>query len=156
VGDPLFVDPAHGDLRVKDGSPALKLGFRNFPMDQFGVRRPELKAIVKTPVIPALQLDPAAGAAPETRITWRGAILRNPAVEEYSAYDMGSDAGGVLVAEVPMGSTAAKAGFQKNDFIQSADDAPLKNVTAFLKAMRAIPSGSTARLAARLKTTSDD
>jgi serine protease Do len=60
---------------------------------------------------------------------------------------MGSDAGGVLVAEVSMGSTAAKAGFQKNDFIQSADGAPMKNVTAFLKAMRAIPSGSTARLA---------
>jgi len=31
----MFVDPAHGDYRVKPGSPALALGFKNFPMDQF-------------------------------------------------------------------------------------------------------------------------
>jgi hypothetical protein len=36
--DPLFVDPLHGDFRVKDGSPALTIGFENFPMDQFGHR----------------------------------------------------------------------------------------------------------------------
>ena len=49
VADPLFVDPAKGDFRVKDGSPALKLGFKNFPMDQFGVKKPSLKAIARTP-----------------------------------------------------------------------------------------------------------
>jgi hypothetical protein len=38
VADPLFVDPAKEDYRVKDGSPALALGFKNFPMDSFGVR----------------------------------------------------------------------------------------------------------------------
>ena len=36
--DPMFVDPAGGDYRVKEGSPALKLGFENFPMDRFGHR----------------------------------------------------------------------------------------------------------------------
>jgi len=35
--DPQFVDPAHGDYRVRPTSPAMKLGFKNFPMDQFGV-----------------------------------------------------------------------------------------------------------------------
>jgi len=39
--DPMFMDSANGDYRVKTGSPALKLGFKNFPMDQFGVRKPE-------------------------------------------------------------------------------------------------------------------
>jgi hypothetical protein len=34
--DPLFVDPANRNYQVKAGSPALKLGFINFPMDQFG------------------------------------------------------------------------------------------------------------------------
>ena len=52
VGDPLFVDPANGDFRVKDGSPALELGFKNFPMDQFGVVSPRLRAIARTPEIP--------------------------------------------------------------------------------------------------------
>ncbi len=37
LGDPRFIDPAQGDYRVRPESPALKLGFTNFPMDQFGV-----------------------------------------------------------------------------------------------------------------------
>jgi len=37
LADPQFVDAARGDYRVKDSSPALKLGFRNFAMDQFGL-----------------------------------------------------------------------------------------------------------------------
>ncbi len=53
VADAMFVDLARGDFRVKDGSPALKLGFVNFPMDQFGVQKPELKAIARTPEIPS-------------------------------------------------------------------------------------------------------
>jgi hypothetical protein len=52
VADAMFVDPANGDFRVKDGSPALKLGFVNFPMDQFGVQKPALKAIARTPPMP--------------------------------------------------------------------------------------------------------
>lgn len=35
--DPMFIDPSKGDFRVQPASPALKLGFKNFPMDQFGL-----------------------------------------------------------------------------------------------------------------------
>jgi hypothetical protein len=52
VADAQFVDPAHGDYRVKESSPALALGFVNFPMDRFGVQKPALKAIARTPVLP--------------------------------------------------------------------------------------------------------
>lgn len=38
VTDPLFIDPSKEDFRVREGSPALALGFKNFPMDSFGVR----------------------------------------------------------------------------------------------------------------------
>jgi len=55
-GNPLFVNPATGDFRVKEGSPALNSGFVNFPVNQFGVTRPSLKAIAKTPVIPAISI----------------------------------------------------------------------------------------------------
>ena len=34
--DPMFVDPANRNYQVKPASPALKLGFKNFPIDQFG------------------------------------------------------------------------------------------------------------------------
>ena len=36
LGDPMFVDPVNGDYRVRVDSPALQVGFKNFPMDQFG------------------------------------------------------------------------------------------------------------------------
>jgi hypothetical protein len=35
--DPLFVDPENGDYRLRPESPALKLGFENFDMDNFGL-----------------------------------------------------------------------------------------------------------------------
>ena len=39
---------------TQDDSPALKLGFVNFPMDQFGVQKPELKKIARTPDMPKI------------------------------------------------------------------------------------------------------
>ncbi|MCL5129576.1 chitobiase/beta-hexosaminidase C-terminal domain-containing protein [Algibacter sp. L4_22] len=35
-GNPLFVNPSEGNYQVQENSEALKLGFKNFPMDQFG------------------------------------------------------------------------------------------------------------------------
>jgi hypothetical protein len=52
VADAQFVDPAKGNYRVKQNSPALALGFVNFPMDQFGVQEPALKALARSPVLP--------------------------------------------------------------------------------------------------------
>ncbi|HEY3863274.1 MAG TPA: right-handed parallel beta-helix repeat-containing protein [Verrucomicrobiae bacterium] len=49
VADAQFINPAIGDYRVRKSSPALALGFVNFPMDQFGVQDPELKAIARAP-----------------------------------------------------------------------------------------------------------
>ena len=65
----MFVDPANGDFRVKEGSPALKLGFVNFPMDQFGVQKPELKAIARTPEMPKLSRARRRRAASSRRPT---------------------------------------------------------------------------------------
>lgn len=43
TGDPLFTSREAGDYQVKGESPAIKLGFQNFSMDDFGVQKPELK-----------------------------------------------------------------------------------------------------------------
>ncbi len=53
AADAMFVNPAIGDYRVRNGSPALKVGFQNFPMDQFGVTSARLKVIARTPALPS-------------------------------------------------------------------------------------------------------
>lgn len=36
IADPLFVDPAHDDYRLKADSPALQLGFKPIPVERIG------------------------------------------------------------------------------------------------------------------------
>lgn len=120
VADALFVDAAHGDFRVKEGSPALTLGFVNFPMDQFGVQKPELKAIARTPEIPKLR-NPAKSTlkAPSVKRAsyFLQAQVRNiSGLGDRSAYGL-PDESGVLLVNVPAASPAAKAGLQKDDVI---------------------------------------
>ena len=42
--DPRFVDPANHDYRLRDDSPALKLGFKPIPFDKIGPYQDELRA----------------------------------------------------------------------------------------------------------------
>ncbi len=141
VGDARFVDPAKGDFRVRDDSPALALGFRNFPMDRFGVQKPSLQAIARTPQIPPLQPQMAAGPPAERRPLWRGATLRNLAGDEYSAFGVGRDAVGVLVAVVPPDSEAARLGLRPNDFIESVNGQPVRTPEALSELVRAAGPG---------------
>jgi hypothetical protein len=117
--DVLFVDPAKGDYRLKDDSPALALGFKNFPMDQFGVTDPRLKALARTP------FASIAGRASVTRSVARdpglrdflGARIRDIiGLGEVSAYGLPGEIG-VLLVQVPAGSAAEKAGLKKGDVI---------------------------------------
>jgi hypothetical protein len=147
VADAQFIDPAKGDYRVKDGSPALALGFVNFAMDQFGVQKPELKAIARTPVLPELR---AAGAAPAARDTtprvWLGASVRNIAdAGEMSAFGL-PGVTGVLVLEVPADTAPMKAGLQKNDVILSVDSGQTTDVGTLLRQTPALAAGQTLKV----------
>jgi hypothetical protein len=141
VGDPMFMDPAAGDFRVKPGSPALKLGFKNFPMDQFGVMKPALRAKARTPEIPALgaaaaaaDTKPAAGAA---ELVWLGASLHGLQGEEFSAFGVSREEGGVQLTEVPATSAAAAAGLQKDDLVQAVNGRGVKDAGALIAAVSA-------------------
>ena len=134
AGDPLFVDPAEGDFRVKEGSPAFDIGFKNFPMDQFGVKKPSLKAIAATPVIPALNIGSTGryafqgfGANGAAEVFWLGAKLHDLEGEEFSAYGTRKEDGGVALAEVPKTSEAARCGLQENDLIQAVNGRQVSN-----------------------------
>ncbi len=145
VGDPLFTDAAKGDYTVKAGSPALKVGFVNFPMDQFGVRSTRLRAIARTPEIPAIgatdrKLKAAAGTP------WRGATLRALQDGEFSAVGVPADALGVLVAQVSKDSPAFKDGMRTGDFIQRVNETNIRNVETFMDAIGKAGDGESVKL----------
>jgi hypothetical protein len=139
VGDPQFVDPIRGDFRVKEGSPAFKIGFRNFPMDQFGVKKTALRALAHTPVIPTLRFDPRA-AAPDvpSAQSWLGATLRNLQGEDFSAFGVAREDGGVQLVDVPAGSAAAQAGLRPNDLIQTINDRKVTHIAGLFTALAAL------------------
>jgi len=128
IGDALFVDPANGDFRVKDNSPALKLGFVNFPMDQFGVQKPELKAIARTPEIPKIaNLVRAKKVVTRAQYAWQAAMRDIEGLGDRSAYGL-ADESGVLVLDVPAASTAAKAGLLKDDVIVACNGETVRSL----------------------------
>ena len=144
LGEPMYVDPANGDFRVKEGSPALKLGFKNFPMDQFGVKKPALKAIAKTPEIPSLEQSKTPGAvnAPPMKLVWLGATLKDLKGEEFSAFGVSKEAGGVALAEVPQASAAETAGLKVGDLIQGVDRSSVSNAEQLFRVLSSIKSDS--------------
>ena len=130
VADARFVDPAAGDYRVRDDSPALALGFRNFPMDRFGVRSPALRALARTPKLPAAQA-PASKTDPRdiARMDWMGATIESLAGPEMaSAVGVSAEVGGVLVTDVKPGSRAERLGLRPMDLVQSFQWKTVRNL----------------------------
>ncbi len=146
VADPQFIDPTNGDFRVKEGSPAFKIGFKNFPMDQFGVKKASLKKIAKTPIIPALGVSEELKKKNKSKKkveekTWMGASISSLSGMEFSAYGVAKEDGGVALKKVPKNSQAAQIGFVEEDLILSVNGRKVANENQFIKLMNGIKSG---------------
>jgi hypothetical protein len=130
AGDALFVNPFKGDYRVKAGSPVLQMGFTNFPMDQFGVQKPSLKAIARTPEFPCSSNATASQASnrDDRVVDWAQAKVRNIVGQaEMSAYGTPGETG-VLVLDVPAGGALEQAGLRKDDVITACDGKKIDTV----------------------------
>ena len=144
-GDPQFVDPSSGDFRVKEGSPAFDIGFKNFPMNQFGVKKPSLKKIARTPLLPTLGFAKAK-AKPQAskkapvadvslfQLVWLGATLQTLEGEEFSAYGVSQEDGGVVLTEVSKDSEAARRGLEDGDVVQQINGTAVRTSDALLQA----------------------
>jgi hypothetical protein len=121
TGDPQFLDAPMGDYRVRRGSPAETIGFKNFPMNDFGVRTARLRGRAETPALPAPILRPSAGVAEVPRDYLGMKVKTIETLGEQSAAGL-SKKEGVLVLSVEPGSPAAKAGLQAGDVILSIVD----------------------------------
>jgi hypothetical protein len=134
-GELAFVDPQKGDFRLKDGSPALSAGFKNFAMDSFGVVSPKLKTLARKVQIPLIISLDKTGA--DKIIDFMGAKIKNlNTAGERSATGM-DDTRGVLVVEVAVGSGAAKF-LQTNDVILSLNNIKTNKLRDLLEARMSV------------------
>ncbi len=129
-GDPFFVDAENGDFRVQNKSELFGLGWKNFPMDKFGVQKEELKKMAKQPEIPAIitVLKTKYGA-----YSFYGGEMKNIETDgEVSATGM-HDKTGVLVVEMPIYGNIVDFGLRKGDVILKVNNMIVKDVNFFLK-----------------------
>ena len=98
-GNPQFINAEKANYAVSDNSPALKIGFVNFPMDNFGVKKPHLKAIAKLPEIPIIWSVSDPNSKKSISIKLLGGTFKNiESLEERSAYGLRKTAGVLLTA----------------------------------------------------------
>lgn len=130
-GNPEFVDPAKGDFQVSKGSIALKIGFKNFSMNQFGVQKASLKAIAKTPVIPELNI--LSFYKEEKKIlSWKGLTLKNiESEQEMSAYGL-FDKNGVIIVDMLDDSPFKSCGLQNQDVIVKIENVAVDDIAHFI------------------------
>ncbi len=144
-----FIEPATGDYNVQPDSPALKVGFINFDMHDFGVQSPELKAIARTPELPSttssesVTLDSTRSRA---AVAWEGATVRNVVgLDEVSAAGTPGETG-VTVLATKQGSPAGKAGMTFGDVILKFNNAIVKDTQDLLRYTKEAGSGARASI----------
>jgi hypothetical protein len=131
AGDPRFSDPAKGDYTVTSGSPALATGFKNFAMNEFGVREPLLKKIALVPAIPVLMTEAALTDKSVVLPFLGGRIKSVDGLAERSAYGLPDDQG-VIVMSAGLNSLLTASGLRDKDVIRTADGKSVRTVKDLL------------------------
>lgn len=136
-GDPMFKDPENLDFTVDANSPAIKLGFVNFPMDVFGVEKQKFKAMAKTPEVPQLIARTESNQGKSPVVSWlRNQLKSVDSEQEQSAYGLNT-AEGVIVLRTWKHSPAVKnKGLKKGDVILEVEGVSVNNTVDFLKENR--------------------
>ncbi len=130
VGGPLFLNAVNGDFRVKMESPALQIGFKNFPMDQFGVSSEKLKKIAKQPDIPCLAIARPGNA--NQIFQWYGATAKNvETLGEQSAAGL-SELSGIILVNIPSNSYAAQMNLRNGDVILECENIKVQNINQLM------------------------
>ena len=129
AGDPLFMDPATGDYRVREQSPALAVGFRNFPMDEFGVTDPALKHMALKPEIPTLIYGAALVAQPAS-LDWLGGKIKSvEGLADRSAYGL-PDEQGAIILSAPQSGQLFQWGIRERDVVRALNGTIVKSAAA--------------------------
>ncbi len=132
AGDPCFIAPDKGDYRVDELSGAIAVGFRNFPMDSFGVVHAPLRAIARTPELPRYSPKAVGGERKEDdTCIWHGIRFKTVSTEgERSATGLHAVTG-VIVTGVDDTSVGLKA----NDVVLEVDGSPVGGAASLCSAL---------------------
>jgi hypothetical protein len=127
AGNPQFVRADVGNYTLSAKSPALKLGFKNIPTQNIGVKSPRLKALAqKAPITPLILplSDEEKDTAPHQ---WLDATLRNVSgLGDRSAFGLNAEEG-VIVVSVQDRPGTAGSGLKANDVIVAAEGTPVRH-----------------------------
>jgi len=130
-----FVNPKEGDFRLKEGSVALTIGFKNFAMDSFGVISPRLKTLAKKVPLPVVVMFEKT--ADDEIVNFMGAEVKKlMTLGERSATGM-DDSRGILVLNVTPGSIASRF-LLANDVILSFNSVKTNNLHDLLDAQKLV------------------
>ena len=142
-----FVDTANGNYQVRDDSPAIGLGFRNFPMDRFGVRKPELKEDRKNPQTPCTRRYCRANRAVCLSIPrWDRCKIKNiVGMGEVSAAGLPGETG-VFIESIPWGSWQMEKGIQVADVVLELNGQKVDTVDDLLRIYQAAPKAKSLAL----------
>ncbi|MDP5031711.1 PDZ domain-containing protein [Paraglaciecola sp.] len=120
-GEPQFVAPEQGNYQLAEGSLGLELGFKNFPMDQFGVQTEALRVLAETPKFPELFLSAKDNQVGKTHELLGATLKSVETLGEQSALGI-ADIAGVMILKVAPNSKMAAAGIQVSDVILQVVD----------------------------------
>ncbi|SEC68076.1 Right handed beta helix region [Maribacter dokdonensis] len=131
-GDPQFKDPSTLDFTVTADSLASTIGFKNFPMNEFGVQIPALKKQAKTPTVPVLNSNNRLVEDKSPTVEWlRNSLKSVDSEQEQSAYGLNSAAGVIVLGVWNKSPAVQNNGLKKGDVIIAVEGQPISTVKDF-------------------------
>jgi hypothetical protein len=131
-GNPRFANVTTGDYTLPKNSPILKAGFKNFPLNKFGVVSPALKKLANKVIIPPYKIAQTQKA--QQTYSFMGVTVKDlNTLSERSATGMDSERG-VIVLNIS-DKSKLKGLIYPNDVILSVQNVAVQHINDLINAL---------------------